>query len=64
LDGKIWHLRADVGSASRLITEGPPSGRYLSIYLTLELKGVPGLLAPTWEQWFDPTAPCAPPEKK
>ena len=25
--------------------------------MTLELKGVPGYLAPTWEQWFDPDAP-------
>jgi len=25
--------------------------------LTLELKGVPGYLAPTWEQWFNPNDP-------
>ena len=59
-DGKMWHLRADVGSATRMITDGGPDTRYLGIYLTLELKGVPPLLAPTWEQWFDPSAPVAP----
>lgn len=56
LDGKIWHLRTDIGSASRLITVGDQP-RYLGLYLTLELHGVPALLAPTWEQWFDPADP-------
>jgi hypothetical protein len=59
LDGRIWHVRVDVGSATRMITAGPPDGRYLAIRLTLDLHGVPGLLAPTWEQWFDPSAVSA-----
>jgi hypothetical protein len=63
LDGKIWHIRTDVGSASRLITVGAEP-RYLGIYLTLDLQGIPGLLAPTWEQWFDPAAPATPWERK
>ena len=60
LEGKIWHIRADVGSASRMVTESGPRYRYLGIYLTLDLKGVPGYLAPTWEQWFDPNKPTPP----
>ncbi|MFP4055987.1 MAG: hypothetical protein ACLF0G_03870 [Candidatus Brocadiia bacterium] len=71
LDGRLWHLRADVGSATRMITPPPreessadegPGGaaRYLGIYLTLDLQGVPGYLAPTWEQWFDPQRPAPP----
>jgi len=58
LDGKIWHVRADIGDATRIVTTGNAGEcRYLGVDLTLELKGVPGLLAPTWEQWFDPTDP-------
>lgn len=58
LDGKIWHLRTDVGSATRMITAGGQANyRRLGLYLTLEVKGVPGLLSPTWEQWFDPARP-------
>lgn len=53
LDGKIWHLRPDTGSASRMITQEEPF-RYQAMRLTIELRCVPGLLAPTWEQWFDP----------
>jgi len=56
LDGKIWYLRPDVGSATRMITEGAEP-RYLDLYLTIDIKGVPGCLAPTWEQWFDPENP-------
>lgn len=58
LDGKIWHLRVDIGSGTVMVTDGGPESRYLGIYTTLELKGVPGLLAPTWEQWFDPVKPA------
>ena len=60
LDGKVWHLRADIASASRLVTEGRASPRYLGVYLTLELVGVPPILSPTWEQWFDPADPVPP----
>lgn len=53
LDGKIWHVRVDTGSATRLVPTAPVA-RFPSLQLTLDLKGVPGYLAPTWEQWFDP----------
>ncbi|MFW6133606.1 MAG: hypothetical protein ACOC8F_06885, partial [Planctomycetota bacterium] len=53
-DGQIWHIRADVGDATRYL---PPEGRarFLTIPFDLDLRGVPGYLAPTWEQWFDPS---------
>ena len=58
LDGKIWHVRTDIGSATRMVTAGGQANyRYLGLYLTLDIKGVPGFLAPTWEQWFDPSKP-------
>lgn len=57
LDGKIWHLRVDIGSASQLITDPGPKTRLLGLNLNVALKGVPGYLAPTWEQWFDPREP-------
>ena len=57
LDGKIWHLRPDIGSATRMPTSGGPECRYQEMRLTVDMKGVPGYLAPTWEQWFDPTLP-------
>ncbi len=60
LDGKIWHLRTDVGSATRMITAGGGDNRYVGIYLTVGLQGVPGCLSPTWEQWFDPHDPQPP----
>lgn len=59
LDGKVWHFRIDVGSATRMITRDEHP-RYLDVLLTLDVRGVPGLLAPTWEQWFDPARPVAP----
>ena len=60
LDGRIWHIRADVGSGSVMQTTGGPDSRFLHIYMTLDLRGVPGLIAPTWEQWFDPENPVPP----
>lgn len=54
LDGKLWHLRPSVGSATRLITTGGEDNRYLGIQLRLDLRGVPPYLAPTREQWFNP----------
>ncbi len=60
LDGKIWHIRADIGSATVMQTSGGSDSRYLGLYLTLDLKGVPGYLSPTWEQWFDPSHPKLP----
>jgi hypothetical protein len=56
LDGRIWYLRPDVGSATRMVTEGAEP-RYLDLCLTVDIKGIPGYLAPTWEQWFDPASP-------
>jgi len=64
LDGKIWHLRPSVGSATRMITRNPEGGRYQEINLSLSLKGVPPYLAPTWEQWFDPEDPKMPHQRK
>jgi hypothetical protein len=58
LDGKVWHLRADIGSGSVMTTDGGPESRFLGIYATIDLRGVPGLLSPTWEQWFDPARPA------
>ena len=58
LDGKIWHLRPDTASATRMVTQDEPY-RYQDMRLTIELRGVPGYLAPTWEQWFDPNKPVA-----
>jgi len=60
LDGKVWFLRPDVGSATRFPPGDPARPRYLDVQLTIELRGVPGYLAPTWEQWFDPDRPAAP----
>lgn len=53
MDGKIWYLRPSVASASRLITSAGPAPRYQNIRFSLQLKGLPNGLAPTWEQWFD-----------
>lgn len=64
LDGKIWHLRPDIGSATLMPnTPGAPT-RFLHLYLTIDIKGVPGYLAPTWEQWFNPKQPAMPMERR
>jgi hypothetical protein len=56
LDDRIWHVRLDFGSATRFAgTAANP--RFPSMTVTLDLKGVPPCLAPTWEQWFDPGKP-------
>lgn len=57
LDGKIWHFRTDIGSGTVMYTDGGPESRYLGIYATVDVRGIPALLAPTWEQWFDPSRP-------
>ncbi|MGB2821130.1 MAG: hypothetical protein WBF17_09125 [Phycisphaerae bacterium] len=62
LDGKIWHVRLDFGSATRFASQAARP-RFPSMNVTLDLKGVPGCLAPTWEQWFDPNQPRAPHER-
>lgn len=56
LADRIWFLRTEIGSATRFVTaKGDP--RQLTIEADLDLQGVPGYLAPTWEQWFDPRQP-------
>lgn len=62
LDGKVWHVRIDFGSATRF-RPGLARPRFPSLNVTLDLKGVPGYLAPTWEQWFDPRRPKPPHER-
>lgn len=53
LAGRIWFVRLEVGSATRFVSgKGNPS--QANIEADIELRGVPGFLAPTWEQWFDP----------
>jgi hypothetical protein len=63
MDGKIWHIRPDVGSASVMRTADRQNPRRTELYLALDLQGVPGYLAPTWEQWFDPDHPAPPMER-
>jgi len=60
MDGKIWHLRLKVGSGTRMIARTEPPFRYQDMTLRITLDGVPGLLAPTWEQWFHPDRPERP----
>ncbi|MFO7870675.1 MAG: hypothetical protein R6V03_04495 [Kiritimatiellia bacterium] len=63
LAGKMWYLRTEVGGATRIVADEGPEYRYQGINLTVDLKGVPGYLAPTWEQWFDPRDPKTPNER-
>jgi hypothetical protein len=56
LDGKIWHLRMGPAGANVISRHHQPP-RYPYPNVVLDLKGVPGYLAPTWEQWFDPQNP-------
>jgi hypothetical protein len=53
LADRIWFLRTEIGSPTRFVS-GKGDPRQLNIEADLELHGVPGYLAPTWEQWFDP----------
>lgn len=55
LEGKIWHVRLDVGGATRYFPE-PGVPRYATIPMTLDVRGIPPYFAPTFEQWFDPRA--------
>jgi len=57
LDGTVWFLRLEVGSATRFVSEDVRKPTRVRIDATIELSGVPGYLAPTWEQWFEPPAP-------
>jgi len=56
MDEKTWFLRLEVGSATELVSEKLEELKHLRIDAEIDLFGVPPLLAPTWEQWFDPTA--------
>ena len=51
--GRIWFVRLEVGSGTRFVS-GKDNPTQLNIEADLELRGVPGFLAPTWEQWFSP----------
>jgi hypothetical protein len=59
LDGKVWHVHVDFGEATTFVSD-LPRPRFPSLDITLDLQGVPGYLAPTWEQWFDPRNPVPP----
>ena len=50
---RIWFVRTEIGSATRF-TSGKGNPGRVTINADLDLHGVPGYLAPTWEQWFDP----------
>ncbi len=54
LDGKVWFLNLSVGSATRLLGQGAQNRRTVQVDADIELHGVPGYIAPTWEQWFNP----------
>jgi hypothetical protein len=54
-DGKTWFLRTEVGSPTRFVSPDGSPPRHTRIDADITLRGVPGYLAPTWEQWFDPT---------
>lgn len=53
LDGTIRFLRLSVGSATRFLSEDIRAPKHVRINADLELRGVPGYLSPTWEQWFE-----------
>lgn len=54
LAGRIWFIRTEIGSATRFVS-GKGNPTQVNIEADLDLYGVPGYLAPTWEQWFDPS---------
>jgi hypothetical protein len=55
LSGLIWFLRTELGGSTRFVS-GKGNPRQLTVEADIELHGVPGFLAPTWGQWFDPAA--------
>jgi len=59
LDGKIWHFSMGIGSLTRSYPTGTEA-RNPMIPLDLQVRGIPPLIAPTWEQWFDPEMGEAP----
>jgi len=59
-DDKIWFVRTEVGSATRYVSEDVKNPRRVRVDADIELRGVPGYLAPTWEQWFLPVSPPLP----
>jgi hypothetical protein len=58
LDGTVWFLRTDVGSPTRFFSEDPEAPRHARLDAEIILDGVPGYLAPSWGQWFDPDEPA------
>ena len=59
LGGKVWFLKLSAGSSTRLLGQGAGNRRTVQIDPDVELHGVPGYLAPTWEQWFHPGDPSS-----
>lgn len=64
LRGKIWFLRLGVGSATRFLSVDAKAAKHVRIDADVDLKGVPGYLAPTWEQWFQPEKLMAGPSRR
>ena len=55
LDGKFWYVRPSVGSGSKIGNPQTADGYWdQDIQVILGLRGVPGFIAPTREQWFNP----------
>ena len=64
LDRRPDLLRAEMQlSAATYGVGAAVANLYLDLSLTVEVKGVPGFFAPTWEQWFDPSNP-QPPDRR
>lgn len=57
LSGLTWFLRIEPGGSTRYVS-GKGDPRQVNVEADLDLQGVPGYLAPTWEQWFDPRSPA------
>jgi hypothetical protein len=57
LSGLIWFLRIEPGASTRFIS-GQGNPQQVNVEADIDLQGVPGYLAPTWEQWFDPRSPA------
>ena len=53
-DDKVWFLRTEVGSMTRYLSVDAARPKRVRIDADIDLDGVPGFLAPTWEQWFLP----------
>ena len=54
LANRVWFLKLAVGSSTRLLGQGADNPRTVQVDPDIQLFGVPGYVAPTWEQWFNP----------